>query len=178
MAGCPGTVYWNARDSLCAPTCRSCTAQEWVAMHGTTAPAYHYWTSDDLGWSAEFQRRDVCYASSLDAGPDAEGPDYCFSDLIIIDGGFDGSDTFDGGLVDSGELPCAFARPRLPAIHSPILSSTHSETNATGFVAHTAPPKRSRLQAPTLIPMQRRSCRSTIWAVARTTTRPERCCCP
>ena len=108
MVGCPGTVYWKDRDSLCAPSCRACSAQEWVSGHGNVAPQYHYWTSSDLGWDGRFRPGFICYAGELDASPGYFSPSFCASDPFVIDGGLvpdGGGAIFDGGFVDTGETP-------------------------------------------------------------------------
>lgn len=131
MAGCPGTVYWRDRDSLCAPSCRSCTAAEWVAGHGTSAPTYDYWTSSDLGWSGGFRAGGLCYAGELDAGDNVTTyqPSFCES-VLILDGGLvpdGGGDVFDGGLVDTGETPMRVCTPN-PS--SPLFQ--YRQTDALG----------------------------------------------
>jgi hypothetical protein len=61
MAGCPGTVTWANRATLCASGAHVCSATEWTAKRGTAAPAFSYWTSDDLKYnSGTFVG---CYAS-------------------------------------------------------------------------------------------------------------------
>ncbi|MGO8997739.1 MAG: hypothetical protein ACLQVI_30850, partial [Polyangiaceae bacterium] len=92
MAGCPGVVYWAQRASLCSAACTPCSASQWVALHGTTPPAYDYWTNDDLGYSGEFEQGEACLASPLDAGPDAAAPYECES-------------------ADSGPVPMRVCRP-------------------------------------------------------------------
>ena len=108
MIGCPGAVYWKDRDSLCAPSCRACSAAEWVSGHGNVAPQYHYWTSSDLGWNGGFHAGFICYAGELDASPGFYPPAYCASDPFIIDGGLvpdGGGAVYDGGTIDTGETP-------------------------------------------------------------------------
>ena len=48
MTGCQGGVTFNNRASLCAPSCRACTAAEYVAHRGAIAPTGNYWTNDIL----------------------------------------------------------------------------------------------------------------------------------
>jgi hypothetical protein len=79
MAGCPGVVYWNERATLCAPTCSPCSASQWVAQRGSIAPAYDYWTNDDLGYAGSFGAGQACLAYPLDGGPDAAVPNACSS---------------------------------------------------------------------------------------------------
>jgi hypothetical protein len=62
MRGCKGTVSFANRATRCAAGSRVCTAAEWVARHGTTAPTYNYWTND------------VLYGSG--------GPGACAADLV------------------------------------------------------------------------------------------------
>jgi hypothetical protein len=49
--GCGGSVTWESRGSLCAHGSRPCSAAEWIAGHGSTAPTYNYWTNDNLRYS-------------------------------------------------------------------------------------------------------------------------------
>jgi hypothetical protein len=79
MAGCPGVVLWNDRATLCGPTCAPCGAAQWVAQRGSIAPAYDYWTNDDLGYGGEFQPGQACLAFPFDGGPDAAVPFECSS---------------------------------------------------------------------------------------------------
>jgi hypothetical protein len=51
MYGCAGTARWADRAKLCGPSCTPCTAAQWAANHGTTAPTHDYWTDDNLGYS-------------------------------------------------------------------------------------------------------------------------------
>jgi hypothetical protein len=51
MVGCGGSVTWDQRDSLCAPGYAACTAAEWVANEGGSAPTDDYWTDDNLSYA-------------------------------------------------------------------------------------------------------------------------------
>jgi hypothetical protein len=48
MIGCPGAVAWSDRYAVCPAGWYPCSAAEWVARHGSTAPTFDYWTDDDL----------------------------------------------------------------------------------------------------------------------------------
>ena len=89
MAGCPGQVLWPDRTSLCAPSCRTCSAAEWVAKHGTALPAYHFWTNDDLGYSGAYKPGYECFATSAtDVGDSgAQYVSTCFTEADYPDGG-------------------------------------------------------------------------------------------
>lgn len=106
MNGCPGRVLYRDRASLCGPTCRVCSASEWVGKRGTDAPQYDYWVDDLLGWSGAFTAPgDVCYAGELDASVDSGAVigEMCQSDPYPLDGGTlpDGAPV-DGGIFDPG----------------------------------------------------------------------------
>lgn len=136
MIGCPGAVYWKDRDSLCAPSCRACSAAEWVSGHGNVAPQYHYWTSSDLGWKGGFRAGFICYAGELDASPGYYSPAYCSSDPFIRDGGLvpdGGGDTYDGGIVDTGETPMRVctSNPSQPPFAEPQYDALGNQCNWT-----------------------------------------------
>jgi len=46
MCGCPGSVPFIERATLCAPGYHVCTALEYMAKRGETVPRYHYWTAN------------------------------------------------------------------------------------------------------------------------------------
>lgn len=58
--GCPGSVTWSQRASLCAPGSRPCTADEWVDARGSSQPAHNYWTNDNLRYGGSSVS---CFAS-------------------------------------------------------------------------------------------------------------------
>jgi hypothetical protein len=77
MAGCPGVVAFTDRATLCAASCTPCSAQDWVLNHGAIAPAYDYWTNDNLGYGGEFEPGIACTANTFPADAAAPGPDTC-----------------------------------------------------------------------------------------------------
>lgn len=65
MLGCPGTVAWQNRDTLCPTGYSACSAHEWTGYPqawGTSPPKHAYWTSDDLKWGGG--AHDSCSAST------------------------------------------------------------------------------------------------------------------
>src|SRR5207244_3792466 len=48
MVGCGGSVAKANAATLCTASCHMCSSQEYMAHRGATAPARHYWTSDQL----------------------------------------------------------------------------------------------------------------------------------
>jgi hypothetical protein len=90
MTGCPGTVRFDDRATLCGASCAPCSADQWVAMHGTAKPSYNYWTNDNLNYSGEFTPGSECYAT-LHAVQDGDaGIPYveaCGSEIDLDDGG-------------------------------------------------------------------------------------------
>lgn len=105
MNGCPGRVLFRDRATLCGPTCRVCSASEWVAKRGGDAPMYDYWTDDTLGYAGNFDPGGICYAGELDASVDAgQVPGFmCQADSYPLDGGTlpDGAPV-DAGIFDPG----------------------------------------------------------------------------
>jgi hypothetical protein len=51
VIGCYGKETWGARNSLCAPGSRACTAAEFKAARGGRVPTHDYWTDDNLRFS-------------------------------------------------------------------------------------------------------------------------------
>ncbi|MDC3961572.1 PDZ domain-containing protein [Polyangium jinanense] len=56
MVGCAGTVGWADRANLCKPGWHVCSSAEYVERNfsfatTTDAPAFHYWTDDNLKYS-------------------------------------------------------------------------------------------------------------------------------
>jgi hypothetical protein len=68
MAGCPCAVYWSQRAALCGTSCTPCSTAQWVAQHGSIAPAFDYWTNDDLGYGGDFGSGTFCTAYFVEAG--------------------------------------------------------------------------------------------------------------
>jgi hypothetical protein len=60
MTGCPGTVNWTDRATLCTTGFTPCTGQQWVDRRAGSGPTYNYWTDDELGYDGD---DGVCYAS-------------------------------------------------------------------------------------------------------------------
>ncbi len=85
MAGCPGVVAYADRATLCAASCAPCSAQDWVIHHGNVAPAYDYWTDDNLGYGGNFESGEACTASPYPADAAAPGPGPCYG--LLSDGG-------------------------------------------------------------------------------------------
>jgi hypothetical protein len=85
MAGCPGVVSYTDRATLCAASCQPCSAVDWVTRHGSTAPAYDYWTDDNLGYSGNFEVGEACTASPFPPDAATPGPGACES--FLPDGG-------------------------------------------------------------------------------------------
>ena len=48
MVGCTGAVAFDARDDLCGPQYRACSALEWVGLREGLEPEHNYWTDDAL----------------------------------------------------------------------------------------------------------------------------------
>ena len=48
VAGCAGSVTWDARGTLCGSGSRPCRASEWTAARGSAVPGHDYWTDDNL----------------------------------------------------------------------------------------------------------------------------------
>jgi hypothetical protein len=67
MTGCGGVVSFANRSTLCPSGCHVCGANEWLAHHGTLAPAHNYWTNDLLGYNSPSPP--VCFSTS--------GPNFC-----------------------------------------------------------------------------------------------------
>lgn len=80
MAGCPGTALFRDRADLCAASCTPCSAAQWVAQRGAAAPAYHYWTNDELLYGGDFEPGSKCNAAPLDAGFDLSDFEGCGDD--------------------------------------------------------------------------------------------------
>lgn len=61
MVGCSGVVTWPKRTTLCnGAKYVVCSAQQWVTLHGPTAPKFNYWTNDELRYLGNPQK---CLAS-------------------------------------------------------------------------------------------------------------------
>jgi hypothetical protein len=86
MAGCPGVVEFQDRATLCAASCTPCSAQDWILHHGNAAPAYDYWTNDNLGYEGEYDQGFACTANPFPADAAAPGPDTC-TEFTLADGG-------------------------------------------------------------------------------------------
>ena len=50
MFGCPGTVSWPTRESLCGAGYSACSAVQWVDHRAGAVPTFNYWTADELGY--------------------------------------------------------------------------------------------------------------------------------
>jgi hypothetical protein len=61
LEGCYGSIPWKDRDSICAPGCASCSAEQWVNRYHSILPNHHYWTSDDLKYGGT---SGACWAST------------------------------------------------------------------------------------------------------------------
>jgi hypothetical protein len=109
MTGCPGAVMFNESQSLCAPSCKVCSTEDWINHHGTALPAFNYWTSDNLGFDgntlANFGNGKACGASpyGLDGstGP-TDNPGLCENFSLP-----------DGGSIPSGMHVC-YSDPNEP----------------------------------------------------------------
>ncbi len=51
MTGCPGTVAWADRATLCTTGFTVCTGQQWVDRRAGSGPSYNYWVDEFLGYS-------------------------------------------------------------------------------------------------------------------------------
>lgn len=109
MAGCPGSVYWSDRATLCAASCTPCGAQDWILHHGNIAPTYDYWTNDNLGYGGEFEQGFACTGTPFPADAAAPQPEECESELpdggempspmrVCIDG--DAATPYEGDPLD------------------------------------------------------------------------------
>jgi hypothetical protein len=52
--GCPGTVDYASRATLCKAGCIVATADRWNTYHGAAIPAHHYWVDDPLFYGGNF----------------------------------------------------------------------------------------------------------------------------
>jgi hypothetical protein len=88
MMGCPGSVVWTQRASLCGPGCSVCTVQQWVANRNGVVPTHNYWTNDNLkssGWGDG-----ICNVSSLYGTDDSPSPMHvCAEHRDLEDNGCD-----------------------------------------------------------------------------------------
>jgi hypothetical protein len=62
-AGCPGSVSYANRATLCAPGSRPCTAAEYTAALGTGVPTHDYWVEDNLNHRSG-NTSGACFAST------------------------------------------------------------------------------------------------------------------
>ncbi len=67
MAGCAGKVRYVNRATLCnaAAGCTPCTAAEWIANNGGTAPTHQYWVDESLRYTGDEW---YCRATLSDGG--------------------------------------------------------------------------------------------------------------
>jgi hypothetical protein len=84
MVGCPGSVSWENRSTLCAAGYSPCTADQWVARRRGRAPQHHYWTDDNLKYvyASRDGVHDSCYYSKAYGGACATATHVC-ADLDI-----------------------------------------------------------------------------------------------
>lgn len=66
MHGCGGKVAFASRATLCGASAHVCSADEWVDNHGSSTPAFRYWTDDALRYSTF--ATDSCGAGGCDNG--------------------------------------------------------------------------------------------------------------
>lgn len=65
MWGCGGKAIWSSASTLCAPGMHVCSATEFQARRGTTAPTHHYWPSDYMNGTGS---EGACKASKTATG--------------------------------------------------------------------------------------------------------------
>lgn len=70
LVGCPGTVSWDNRWTLCGAGWSPCSAAQWIAGHGGAAPEFDYWTSDDLRYSGD---ADDCWVDPFEGSECTSG---------------------------------------------------------------------------------------------------------
>lgn len=107
MAGCPGVVAYADRATLCAASCKPCGAVDWVTHNGGTAPAYDYWTDDNLGYAGDFDPGFACTAAPYPADAATPGPSSC--EGFFPDGGL--AQTPMRVCIDNSANPDPFADP-------------------------------------------------------------------
>jgi hypothetical protein len=69
MTGCPATVTWADRATMCTPGYTPCTGQQWVDRRADIGPTHNYWTDDDLGYSGD----EATCSAAVDAEYACEG---------------------------------------------------------------------------------------------------------
>jgi len=70
MFGCSGKLGYPDRASLCnaAENCHVCSAKEWIANAGNTAPTHQYWVDDNLGFAGKGPVGDCFAGTYVDGG--------------------------------------------------------------------------------------------------------------
>jgi hypothetical protein len=68
MVGCPGTVTFDNKASLCPAGYRPASAQEWITFSAGAAPSHDYWTRDNLHYSGGPSACSVSFTGGNDCG--------------------------------------------------------------------------------------------------------------